>query len=186
MRNLFLIVLTMGMVFASCSNIEQFREPITALVSNWEAATGKATQFNDDLAAGQKMLQGMIQEIAGSQEMFAAADPATKTKVDSLHKDLENQGQSFQSMQSTVAAFLAQWEENGKKVTELKDGLAAGKLPTDVATLIPSLDSLVSSATTSLGEWQTGLDNLKNASSATFSQFSEVKKMAEEAMATKK
>ena len=81
---------------------------------------------------------------------------------------------AYEPFQQTINDFSTTWTEKSADLTALKDGLAAGKLEGDVAAKTAELNSLVTTATENLANWQSSYGAIKGGVDSALNNLNQV------------
>lgn len=169
MRTLLVVFSAVALFFASCSNVESFRAPIEGLVSSWDSTTTVVTEFVSTLQGTQQSLQNQFAGLT-VPEGLTLNEESTK-QVAELTTSYQEQLGGLSELGQTVSTFVTDWQTKATALTELKDGLAAGKLGPETAETITSLQSSVEEAHTNLQEWNSELEEVKQNTTGITEQF---------------
>ena len=160
MRKL-IILSILAVALASCSNVGKFKEAIESLSTDWEATTGKVTAVVDQINSVQAQAKSALDSMNPSEEVAAAMSDEQKTKLASLQQAAQGQMGELETLAQQAFDFVSKWQTEGEKLTALKDGLAAGKLPGDVQATIDSLKGLMGNAEENVTAWTGQVESAK-------------------------
>lgn len=150
-----------GLLLVACNNTEKFKAPIESLSTNWDSTTtvvaGFATMLTQEIANIQNYASGMVV----TEEAKAKLDDAGKAKLAELESGFTAESQAVTALNDEVNAFVTTWGEKAQKLTGLKDGLAAAKLPKDAQASIDELNTAITDAGTQVTAWTDKLNAAK-------------------------
>lgn len=154
-----------ALFLAACSNVGKFKPMVEEISSKWDSATGAVTAFAGELTTEQ---QNWLTAKAGwtlpTPEAMAKWDDAAKAKYTEAQTAVANSEAALTAMNGEVGTFAASWQEKGKELQALKDGIAAGKLEGNPQETINSLNTAVTDATAKVDGWKKSLADWKAAS----------------------
>lgn len=162
MRN-FVLFLATVLTLASCSNVEQYREAIETLATNWDSATNTVTALADEVKQATESAQTSIAGMNVDEETMAQMDDTAKEQLAGLIQNATGQSTALTGITEQITTFVGEWTEKSAKLNELKEGLASGSLPADVTGTIASLTEAVSGASTKVEGWKEQLASAKTA-----------------------
>ena len=84
-------------------------------------------------------------------------------KLATLKQTVQSQMGNLGALAQQAFEFVTKWQEEGEKLTALKDGLSSGKLPGDVQATIDNLKGLVGSANGNVTAWTDQVNAAKEA-----------------------
>ncbi|MBK7408997.1 MAG: hypothetical protein IPL49_09715 [Saprospirales bacterium] len=148
-----LLAAVAGMLLVACNNVKQFQAPIEALSTQWDAATTGVTDFATMLTQEIANSQTMASGLQVSEDVLKKLDDASKTKLSELESMFQQESQQMATINDELNGFVASWGEKTQKLTELKDGLANGKLGKETQAVITELQTAATEATTQVGTW---------------------------------
>ncbi|MEK7256335.1 MAG: hypothetical protein AAB316_16395 [Bacteroidota bacterium] len=153
-----------ALFLAACSSVGKFKPMVEELASKWDSATGAVTSFAGEVTTEQQnWLSAKSSWAMPSPEAMAKWDDATKAKYNEAQTAVANTESSLSAMSGEVSAFATGWQEKGKELQALKDGIAAGKLEGNPQETINSLNTAVTDASTKLEGWKKSLADWKAA-----------------------
>ncbi|MCB0578773.1 MAG: hypothetical protein KDD10_05625 [Phaeodactylibacter sp.] len=152
MRKLILLSV-LAVALASCSNVGKYKDAIESLSSDWESTTSQVTAVVDQINQAQAQAKSALEGMNPSEEVVAAFTDEQKTKLASLKQAVQGQMSDLGALSQQAFEFVSKWQEEGQKLTALKDGLASGKLPGDVQATIDSLKGLIGTAKENATTW---------------------------------
>ncbi|MCB0551646.1 MAG: hypothetical protein KDD19_29035 [Phaeodactylibacter sp.] len=162
MRKL-IILSILSIALASCSNVGKFKEAIETLSTDWEGTTAKVTAVVDQINATQAQAKSALESMNPSEEVAATLNDDQKAKLAIIQQTVQSQMGELGTLAQKAFEFVSQWQTEGEKLTALKDGLAAGKLPGDVQATIDSLKELMGTAEQNVTNWTGMVDGAKTA-----------------------
>ncbi len=172
MKQLFFFALPF--LLFSCKGAEQHKAAIEELAGQWDSTTQVVTNFagtvSTDLTNYTQALAGTTLDEATAKklkpEQLEAFGNAQKAVTDALG--------AYPAFQQTINDFVTTWTEKSAVLTELKDGLAAGKLPADATTKIADLQGMVTTAQDNLKNWQDSYGAIKGGVDSAMGQLTEL------------
>jgi len=152
MRKLIILAI-LAVALASCNNVGKYKEAIESLSSDWDAATSQVTATVDQVTQIQGQATTALESMNPSEDIMAKLNDEQKGKLDMLKQTVQSQLGDLGALAQEAFAFVTKWQEEGGKLTALKDGLASGKLPGDVQATIDSLKGLIGTAGENVAAW---------------------------------
>ncbi|HMQ50069.1 MAG TPA: hypothetical protein PKA00_21765 [Saprospiraceae bacterium] len=160
MRKLIFLFLLTG-VF-SCNNVAKYKDAINGLATDWDATTATVSGLIEKITAVQTQAKDLMTSMNPSEEAAAAMNEQQTATLNDLKQGLQANLGTLGEMSKTAFEFVSKWQSEGEKLTALKDGLAAGKLPKDVQATIDSLKATAEEGKSKVGEWEGGLENTQD------------------------
>ncbi len=170
-----LILLTMvAAVLASCSNVGKYKEAIESLSSDWDSTTSQVTAVVDQITQVQGQAKAALEGMNPSEKALSMMTEEQTGKLDMLKQTLQSQIGDLGALAQQAFEFVTKWQEEGNKLTALKDGLASGKLPDDVQATIDSLKGLVGTAGENVTAWTEKANAAKQAVDSASQSYTEL------------
>lgn len=173
MQKFFLFVV-LTFTLASCSNVGKYAEPIANLASDWDSTAALVTDLSSKVTAAQNGWNTMKAGMQITEELKSSLGEEALGQLTQLIAGNSGISSAFSGLSGDVVGFLSNWEEKGKLLTGLKDGLAAGKLEGDVDGTIAQLTSLVTEGKDKVTGWTETLSSTQSAAEAAFAKFQEL------------
>lgn len=158
-----------GVIFTSCNNIENLREPIESLASDWEGTTAQVTEFLGTLQQSQTTLQDRFAKMVVPEGLMLDED--NRQHVEALREGYQEQLAGLSDLSQTVNDFVGQWQEKTGVLQQLREGLSAGTLDTDAMAMVTDLQSVATEAKEGLEEWQGDVADISENSAGIFEEF---------------
>jgi chromosome segregation ATPase len=152
MRNLILFSV-LAIALTSCSNVGKYKESIEGLAGNWEETTTKVTAMVEQINGAQQLAKSALASMNPSEEVVAEMSEEQTASLNGLKEKVQSQMASMGELSKTAFEFVNKWQEEGKKLNGLTEGLTSGKLPGDVETTLESLKGMVESANEKVENW---------------------------------
>ena len=168
MKNLIAVVV-LALSFASCNSVAKYADSINALSTDWDATTESVTSLVSSVSDATQNWNKMKGEMTLPEGVEASEEDAAK--LSSLMQTFTGLGEGFGGMNSDLSAFVNDWTEKAKGLTELKDGLAAGKIEGDVQAKIDGLTGTVEEAKGKVTSWTESLGQMVEQATNTYNQY---------------
>lgn len=143
----------------SCNNVAKYKDAITGLATDWDATTATVTGLVEKITGLQNQAQNLMTSMNPSEEVAAAMNEQQTATMNDLKQGLQANLGTLGEMSKAAFEFVSKWQTEGEKLTALKDGLAAGKLPKDVQATIDSLKATAEEGKSKVSEWEGALEN---------------------------
>ncbi len=171
-KSLFAIAL---LTIISCqNNIEQYRAGIEELGTKWDVTATSVTNLSEMLNTESSAFTSMMSNMNVNEEMLSKLSTEEQEKINAAMESYTSAGSGFGEMQATLEAFTTEWTTKAAEVTNLKEGLAAGKLEGDVTTKLADLTTFITDTDTKVSEWTEKLEATKTAIATTQSNYTSV------------
>jgi len=161
MKKLFLFALPLVLLVA-CKGVEQYRAGIEELSGSWDTTTKAITDFS-------AMVSNDMTSYTQTAASLPAIDDATAKKmkpeqtaaIEAARKGVTDALSAYAPLQQTINDFVKTWSEKSAEVTQLKDGLAAGKIEGDVSAKLTELNAMVATGNENLKAWEASYATVK-------------------------
>ena len=153
MRNLMILSL-LALFTMSCSNVGKFSGAIESLGTDWDSATEMITGLAANISTEQNNLTGMLANMEIGDEIKNKLSEEALGQITQLTSQFTGQQTALSGVSQEVLGFISNWEEKGKMLTSLKEGLSAGKLSGDPQAQIDELTALVAEGKEKVGGWE--------------------------------
>ena len=170
----FLLFAVLTFVLASCSNVGKYKEAIESLSGDWDSTTNAVVAIGEKITTAQNSWNTMQESMVVTDEMTENLGEDVLGQITELVAGNGAISDQFGDLSKGVFEFVSNWEEKGKKLTELKEGLAGGKLPGDVQGTIDELTNLVSEGKTKVSGWEEGLASAQAAAQSAMTKFKDL------------
>ncbi|MCB0631924.1 MAG: hypothetical protein KDD15_19395 [Lewinella sp.] len=170
MRTLLATAALAALSMVSCNNVEDLREQIESLATNWEKTTATVLEFVNKLQATQTDLQDQFAKMTIPEGLGLQEEDLEN--VDNLKEGYQEQLAGLSDLSQTVNEFVGQWQEKATMLSQLRDGLAAGSLDIDASDTLKNLQDAVSDAEGALEEWQGDMEDIEENAESIFGEFS--------------
>ena len=170
----FFLFAVLTFVFASCSNVGKYADAINSLSGEWDSTTGAVVALSEKITTAQSSWNAMQSAMAVTDQMKETLGEDVLGQVTELVAGNAGISSQFGDLSKGVFEFVSNWEEKGKLLTGLKDGLAAGKLEGDPQATIDELTGLVAQGKENLGGWEDTLAGAQSAAQAAMARFTEL------------
>lgn len=169
MKNLIAIAV-LAITIASCSGgVGKYADAINGLSGDWNATTETVTALVSNVTEATANWNKMKGEMALPEGVTVAEEDAAK--LNALRTNYAQVGEGFGGLNNDLATFVNEWTEKAKGLTELTEGLAAGKIEGDVQAKIDGLKGTIEDAKTKAGSWQETLGQLTQQATNIFQQY---------------
>lgn len=173
MQKLFLFVV-LAFSLASCSNVGKHKDAIMSLSGEWDSATQLVTDLSGKVSNAQNSWNTMKAGMQITEELKSKLGEDALGQLTTLIAGNSSISSGFSGISQEVLGFISNWEDKGKLLTGLKDGLTAGKLEGDVEGTISTLTSLIGEGKEKVGSWEEKLGGTQSAAEAAFAKFQEI------------
>lgn len=168
MKNLIAIAV-LAITFASCNSVGKYADAINSLSEDWNATTESVTALVSNVTEATANWNKMKGEMTIPEGVEVAEEDAAK--LNALRSNYAEVGEGFGGLNNDLATFVNDWTEKAKGLTELQEGLAAGKIEGDVQAKIDGLKSTVEDAKTKVASWQETIGQLVQQATNIFQQY---------------
>lgn len=152
-----------ALLFVGCNSTAKYKPMIEELATKWDSATSAVTGFAGQVQNAQSDMASMNNDLNVAPEVMEAWDDATKTQFSQIQSSVQTSMNNMSGVSTELDAFISSWQEKGKEVQALKDGLSAGKLEGDVQSKIADLTAAATDATAKLDGWKTKFTEIQAA-----------------------
>ncbi|MEM1220301.1 MAG: hypothetical protein AAGH79_15375 [Bacteroidota bacterium] len=175
MRTQGFTLLAIFLFLGACSSTEQYRESIEATTQAWNEQQINLKAFQDRLDQSMKDWKASYASAQVSPLDLEGLSEGTLVKLDSLGKACKSFGPKLTSLEERLQIFLAsEWLENQKYLDQLNEGLQSGKLMGDAASQLSIIETVLTSAKDSMGDWDQQLQRLSAQSTEACAAFGQV------------
>lgn len=173
MRKLILFSV-LAIALTACDSVGKYKESIESLAANWEETTTKVTGMIDQISGAQDMAKTALKSMNPSEEVMAAMSEEQTGQLNGLKEKVQAQMGSLGDLSKTAFEFVNKWQEEGKKLTALTEGLSEGKLPADAASTIESLKGMVEQGNEKVESWGEQVNSAKESVSEASNAYTEM------------
>ena len=168
-------LLTFGLLVSlmACDSVEQYREAIDGLSTDWDATTSTVTALAEKVGAEKSTFLEMLGGMNVTEEITNQVGEETANKLTELKSQFEGFGGNFDGITSQISSFVGGWTEKAGTLESLKEGLSSGDLSgvSDVLGTIGSLKEAITGAKSKVTEWTGKLDETTSGYQAVAEQF---------------
>ncbi len=161
--NLLAMTLLLAVVAWACSNVsvDEYREPIQNLSSEYDETGEAVMAFSDSLRQGQLDLQATVNEMQLTTDQKRALSDAQKERYDTVRQKITEKIETYRDLQQNLRSFVEEWNQQGNTLNTLKSGLQQGDLPSETPEQVGELKQVVSEAKTKLDDWKSTYESNK-------------------------
>lgn len=170
----FFLFAVLTLFLASCSNVGKFKDSIETLSGDWDSTTSAIVALSEKVTTAQNSWNQAKAGMAITEEMQSTLGEDVLGQITELVAGNGAINEQFGGLSSGIFEFVANWEEKGKMLTALKDGLTAGKLPENPQASIDELTALIAEGKEKMGGWETALTGAQSAAQGALARFTEL------------
>ena len=175
MRTQAFLLLAIFLFLTACTSVEQYRESIETTSQAWDTQQKEIKSFQERLTQSMNDWKASYAQAQVSPLDLEGLSEGTLSKLDSLGKACKAFGPKLTSLEERLQIFLvSDWLENQKYLDQLNEGLATGKLMGDAASQLSIIETVLTSAKDSLGDWDQYLQQLSAQSTEACASFGRV------------
>lgn len=170
MKNVMLL-LAVVVALSSCNNIEQLRQPIETLSSNWDSTTTQVTDLLGQVNSEAIKAEAMVKRLEFSDSAASNLSEDVKSQAASIQQDFKAKMEELSTLKSGMSEFATTWKEKASDLEALTSGLQAGQLPEGAAGSVKNLQDMISTAQTNLTDWSAKFETIRTTFSELYNKF---------------
>ena len=158
MKNLFFILSAAFLVVSCAPNVEQYRESIESLTTEWNAFTPMVEETVNNVQMVKDVFSGMGEMMP---TMTEGMDASAMESVQALTEEYNSAMTAINDLQTTVGSFAETCMGKKETIDALNAGLESGAIDMDVAATVQEMTTMMTEGKTQMEAWNKATNGMK-------------------------